>query len=85
MNVGENGMLNTDGEMIEEQMDDGQQHQMQQIYVQKQQARKRKVAKTMMVNNQVSKYAAARGKKGLTSQQMRMGNTAESMGQENPL
>ena len=67
MNVGENGMLNTD-----EMMDDGhQQHQMHQIYVQKQQhqqARKRKAPKTMMVNNQVSKYAAARGKKGLTSQ-----------------
>lgn len=51
-------------------MDDGQQHhQMQQIYVQNKQARKRKGPKTMMVNSgPVSKYAAARGKKGLTSQ-----------------
>ena len=59
-----------EGEMMEEQMDDGQQHhQMQQIYVQNKQARKRKGPKTMMVNSgPVSKYAAARGKKGLTSQ-----------------
>ena len=71
-------------------MDDGQQHhQMQQIYVQNKQARKRKGPKTMMVNSgPVSKYAAARGKKGLTSQSIRMGNTAESMGGQdgsNPL